>query len=151
MKKRAKSLSANTKGFSLVEVVLALGVAAFALLAIISLLPAGLKSARESIDESRAITLLGKVIADRQTSPSSNASIQYQLPPLGLTETNVIFVTENGEKVATPDQARYRVSYAALPVNSDRKDPYLVGVQIAWPAPATTPSGYVETLASFPQ
>ena len=50
-------------GFSLVEVVLALGVISFALVAIIGLLPIGLASGRGSIQESRANHLADEIFA----------------------------------------------------------------------------------------
>ena len=45
--------------FSLIEVVLALGIVSFALVAILGLLSVGLDSSRESIDDT-AVTLLGQ-------------------------------------------------------------------------------------------
>ncbi|MEJ0000613.1 MAG: hypothetical protein WDO13_16500 [Verrucomicrobiota bacterium] len=62
-------------GFSLVEVVLALAIAVFALLTIAALLPIGVKSNQISSDEFRAALLLTAVEADlRNTYPTANAS-----------------------------------------------------------------------------
>ena len=55
--------------FSLVEVVLALGVIGFALLAIIGLLPIGLQSGRASIQETRATHLAKEVFATLRSQP----------------------------------------------------------------------------------
>jgi hypothetical protein len=58
----------------LVEVALALGIMAFALLSILALLPIGVKSNQISAEEARAVNLLGLLEADlRNTHPSANA------------------------------------------------------------------------------
>ncbi len=58
----------------MVEVALAVGVAAFALLAILALLPLGLKSNQVSVEETRAATILTALEADlRNTHPSLNS------------------------------------------------------------------------------
>jgi uncharacterized protein (TIGR02598 family) len=51
-------MKAGPAGFSLVEVTLAMGVAAFALLAVVGLLPAGMKSAQDSNEQARATEIL---------------------------------------------------------------------------------------------
>jgi len=60
-------------GFTLVEVVIALAVFAFALLSILALLPMGLKSNRASTEEVRATCILTALEADlRNTHPLEN-------------------------------------------------------------------------------
>lgn len=60
-------------GFSLVEVAMALGVVAFALLSILALLPVGMKANQVSADESRAVGILSALEADlRNTHPNAN-------------------------------------------------------------------------------
>jgi type II secretory pathway pseudopilin PulG len=66
---------AGKGGFSLVEVVLALGIVAFALLSIMALLPAGISTNKVSTEEMHATDLLSLLTADlRNTHPSLNAS-----------------------------------------------------------------------------
>jgi uncharacterized protein (TIGR02598 family) len=55
-------------GFSLVEVVLAVGVIAFAFVAILGLLPAGLTQFRQAMDNSIASQIAQRVIMDAQQS-----------------------------------------------------------------------------------
>lgn len=57
----------------MVEIVLALGIVAFALLTLVALLPAGMKSNQVSTEETRAASLLTMLEADlRNTHPAAN-------------------------------------------------------------------------------
>src|ERR1043165_1889070 len=62
-------------GFSLVEVVVALGVIGFALLAILGLFPIGLKSGRASIQETRANHLAEQVFSTLRSQPFTAANL----------------------------------------------------------------------------
>jgi uncharacterized protein (TIGR02598 family) len=55
-------------GFSLVEVVIALGIAAFALLTLLTLLPTGIKSNRVSVEDATATSILTLLEADLRNS-----------------------------------------------------------------------------------
>ena len=50
--------SRTTAGFSLVEVVLALGVAAFCLIAVLGMLPVGLKTQQASVGQTKANAII---------------------------------------------------------------------------------------------
>lgn len=76
--------------FSIVEVVLALGVIGFALLAIIGLLPIGLQSGRASIQETRATHLASDVFTTLRSQPFTAASLSL----LGGSST-INLMTEN--------------------------------------------------------
>jgi type II secretory pathway pseudopilin PulG len=76
--------------FSLVEVVLALGVIGFALLAIIGLLPIGLQSGRASIQETRANHLAEQIFSTLRSQPFRAANLSL----LGGTST-IDLSTEN--------------------------------------------------------
>jgi type II secretory pathway pseudopilin PulG len=65
------SRSKSGAGFTLVEVAVAIGVIAFALLTLVALLPIGMKSNQISAEETRAVSILSAVEADlRNTHPS---------------------------------------------------------------------------------
>lgn len=67
------NFSSQHKAFSMVEIVLALGIVAFALLALIALLPTGIKSNQISTEETQAASILTMMEADlRNTHPSAN-------------------------------------------------------------------------------
>jgi len=65
--------SRKEPGFSLIEVVMALGVVAFAIVAIMGLLPTAVTSANDSKRESRAAFIAQGVFANLQASPFATA------------------------------------------------------------------------------
>jgi type II secretory pathway pseudopilin PulG len=142
-------------GFSLVEVVLALAICTFAILAIVALLPAGIQSTRDSVEESQAINVLSEVISDRQATPLNQVSMVYQLPAFtnSMTSpvTNSFGITDDNQFSIPLTHARYRVDYIVNPPVTGRLDPYQAWLKVSWPAQSVTPSGMVEGVVTFPQ
>lgn len=68
----------SSRGFSLVEVVLALGIISFVLVAIFGLFPVGYKNAQESRRETRAAYLAEQILNDLRSSPFTSASILHE-------------------------------------------------------------------------
>ena len=105
--------------FSLVEIVLAMGIIAFALIMLFALLPVGLKSNSDSIGETQAVNLLQALIADRQSSAFTNSSSVYNLPALNdvtATINGTFYLNEDGVTTnATPGNARYQINYTVYP------------------------------------
>src|ERR1700748_1416971 len=62
----SKKQSRKSRAFSLVEVVLALGVTSFAVLALIGTLPTGIKSVQDSSNESARANILQQIRAELQ-------------------------------------------------------------------------------------
>jgi len=60
------------KGFSLVEVVLALGIVSFAVMGIIGLFPVAMRSAQESQRETRAAVIAQQIFSDLKCFPGTN-------------------------------------------------------------------------------
>lgn len=73
-----------SSAFSLVEVVLALGICAFVLVALIGLFSSGLRAGRESEDQVQAANLASQIIALRMASPT-NGPASAAIPPLTST------------------------------------------------------------------
>lgn len=143
----------NRSAFSLVEVVIALGLATFALMGIIALLPMGFRIAGDSYDESRAVNAMTRIIADRRATPLSEASTYYTLPKMGSSDPEVVDsfgLKEDGTRVAinSADEV-YRVSFRTFAPVSGRKDPWRMWLRINWPAKGTNSSSAVETVATF--
>lgn len=142
------------EGFSLVEVTLALGIAAFCLLALFGLLPLGLQANQNSISQTAAASVLSSVIADlRATSKTSLTSSQYDIT-FGVTKS--LYFDGEGRTVTPTDPSatpRYRVtiSFPASPAGAFA--PTFVNLKLTWPAlvdPATsTPAGFVEMFAAL--
>jgi uncharacterized protein (TIGR02598 family) len=152
--------------FSLVEVVVAMGVVTFALIVLLGLLPVGLKSNNDSLGESQAVNLIQALIADRQSTAYATNSSIYNLPALTNVSTQTsgqLYVMEDAVTTnALPTLARYRVTYTVY-----RKDalyagntncpisgplmPVLINFSVSWPAAQTAPTSKVETTATFMQ
>jgi len=153
----------GTMAFSLVEIVLAMGIIAFALIVLFALLPVGLKSNTDSIGESQAVNLLQALIADRQASGYYTNSSVYNLPALTnvtTSSTGTLFIQEDGTTNASPGSARYQVSYTLYPAvyqfaaatnypATTVPMPVSMDFIVSWPAAATNRASSVETVATF--
>lgn len=97
MKLRRKS-----RGFSLVEVVLALGVAAFALMAVLGLLSVAINSGKEAADDTMLVSMSNNLLATWRGKPFAEIPLESNpaanLPP-GTTVTTDIYFDENGVRL----------------------------------------------------
>jgi uncharacterized protein (TIGR02598 family) len=135
--------------FSLVEVTLALGVAAFCLIAVFGLLPVGVQTNQRATSQTAAASIMANVIADLRTTPKPpviNTSVQYQIT-LGTAKT--LYFDEEGRFATAPDtNSRYRltVTFPTGPTGLAYAD-----VKVTWPAAAdpANASGSTEMFAAF--
>lgn len=145
----------RASGFSLIEVTLAIGIAAIVLLAILGLISNGIRASRASVEENRAANLASALIADRFATPYENASRLYAFPALtnGMTtQTGTFGVAEDySATLADMRSARYRVEYRIVAPAANKLDPYFGIFRITWPANAAAPEGVSEVAATFPQ
>src|SRR5438876_5057842 len=63
-----------TSGFSLVELTLALGIAAFCLIAVFGLMPVGVQTNRNATSQTAATNIMAAVVADLRATPTFNTS-----------------------------------------------------------------------------
>ena len=149
---------ATRLAFSLVEVTLALGIASFAIVLLVALLPIGLRSTRDSLEESAALNVIAAVVADRQATPYDTASTLYQLPALtpGMTvSSNSFGVSKDNDFIPSSNPAglttaRFRVDYRLTPPVSASLAPFVCQLKVSWPASSPTPTT-VETVVTFAQ
>lgn len=121
----------------MVEVVLALGIAAFCLVAMLGLLPSGLKSAKNTTDQTAASSLLDNIALDLRNTPSgSNSTPIYGITlPSGsgsaLPAANLFF-NEDGTTTTTraPLSTRYGV---LLTISNPTATTTTASIQIYWP------------------
>lgn len=73
------------RGFSLVEVVLALGICAFVLVALLGLFSTGLRAGRESEEQVQAANLASQILATRIAAPSDTNLASFAIPAAALT------------------------------------------------------------------
>src|SRR5436189_2271292 len=78
--------------FSLVEVTLALGVAAFCLIAVFGLVPVGVQTNRNATSQTAATNILSSVVSDLRASPqTSSNSPRYGIRKTKTEKTTVGF------------------------------------------------------------
>jgi uncharacterized protein (TIGR02598 family) len=148
-----KSRRHFSAGFSLVEVTLALGLAAFCLIALFGLLPLGVQTNQSSISQTAAASVLSSVVADLRATPrTSLTSPQYDIA-FGTAKS--LYFDSEGRAVTPTDASaipRYRVTITFPPSPAGAFAPTFVTLKVTWPAlvnPATTTADFVETFTAL--
>jgi uncharacterized protein (TIGR02598 family) len=106
-----------TRGFSLVEVVLALGVTSFVLMALIGALPAGVKTVKDSMNDSARSNILQEIRGElEEVTFGTSASASDNLVTTLASQTNYyspegLLLTSTGG--AVPSGAYYQATFAA--------------------------------------
>ena len=135
--------------FSLVEIVLALGVAGFCLVAIVGLMPVGVQTNRNANSQTAATNIMAAIVADLRTTPAA-ATTSPQFAITFDTEKTLFFGASGQASTSLGPDSRYRlnITWSSAPIGLH----YAV-LKVSWPAsvdPATaTPSGVVKTFAAF--
>ena len=161
MKKRCQN-ARSTAAFSLVEVVVALGVTIFCLIALFGLLSVGLRSNQTTIEQAGASTILSAVISDLYATPvtipsgSATNSLQFniKIPAVNAaTPVTTLYFAGNGSLAtnSTAASSTYRLTVTPIGTTGTRTATFL-DLTVTWPALATsaaTASGSVETFVSL--
>ena len=138
--------------FSLVEVVMALGICTFVLVALIGLFSSGWKMTRESEDQMQAANLASQIIASRIVAPTNSVS-NAAIPAgkLGQAYGNAYasedrFVGFDGLLTADASAAAYRIACNIGTNAATGSRLSQVYLRLTWPpqAPATNASGRYE-------
>lgn len=159
--------------FSLTEVVLALGISAFCLLVLLGLLPVGLNSNQSSREETSALNIASRMIADLQSIPKGKAAggANQAVDGLSIPEagenggTQTVYYTETPSDLdrthnfqSSPDNnTRFRITATLTPPASAsgtaQHTATCVHLLVSWPPhtdPATTrPAGSVATFVAL--
>ena len=137
-------------GFSLVEVVIALGIVSFAVLAIVGMMPMALKSAQESMRETDSTLIAQRIFSELKTGSGGNRSIttdansgtQTLLLTAHNSTNNFLAFKEDGtvltNATTAPANADYDF-YAQISVFTNTGVSNLSRVQIDITAPAEAP------------
>jgi len=137
----------SSAAFSLVELTLALGVAAFCLMAVIGLVPVAALTNHNATSQTAATNVIASVIADMRATTSSTS------PQYGITfgTAKTLYFDGAGQfatSLGTNSRYRVRITFPSSPSGLSYAD-----VKATWPAPVdpatTTPSGSVEIFAAF--
>jgi type II secretory pathway pseudopilin PulG len=146
----------STAAFSLVEVTLAIGVAAFCLVAVAGMIPAGLKIQRASANQTKANAVMSLIIGDFRAKmrlpPGLQSKSQEGVAGLGLhgnwatrATPDTLFFTNDGKQTpphqaytgtpAAPQDAVFRavVTYLYPPTATTS----VATITVTWPAAQT--------------
>ncbi len=155
------------RGFSLVEVVIAIGIVAFALLAVLGLLPVALGTNRDATQETEAANIAALLESDirstsRQFNPDGSSKSSTDGSPIygiqfdGRNASQVeLFLDVGGSRndasgVAYTDQTgKYRITVRFSPASGRNAVPLVI--LVTWPAQmnAADASGRFEMLTSL--
>jgi uncharacterized protein (TIGR02598 family) len=136
-------------GFSLVEVVIALGIVSFAVLAIVGMMPMALKSAQESMRETDSTLIAQRIFSELRTGSGGNRTVakdtnnSSQMISLSADSTNnFLAFKEDGTVKAFANSATANADYdfyAQISVFTNTGVSNLSRVQIDITAPAAAP------------
>ncbi len=138
-------------GMTLVEVALALGIAAIAIIIIIGLLPAGLSSSKEARSEQTATDILTEIeIEIRQSSigQTTTPRLGISLPFQDDDQSEAYFTSYGLMTSSGAGDAVYRATITRRNPANPALEAWHIAVE--WPVPAEVPQGFVETVVIRP-
>jgi len=141
---------ARCRGFSLIEVTIAMGVVAISLLTLFALIPVGLTTNQNSISQTAATNIITTVLADMRATPKTTATSTQFAVTFGTAKT--LYFDGDGVSSAAPTaNSRYRMSITFPPGAGGSKSSTFSYVQVTWPALATPANavGHCEMFAAF--
>lgn len=131
------------RAFSLVEVVLALGLVSFCLVAIIGMLPVGLQSVKNAKEESAAANALNQIAAGIRNATITNGSYQasggFEDITWSADGTSHEFsqpLSLEGQPEANTNEVRLKGHVELIAPGSDNQ-PSVAQISVAWPSSAT--------------
>jgi uncharacterized protein (TIGR02598 family) len=139
-----------TSGFSLVELTLALGIAAFCLVTVFALIPVAALANRNATSQTAAASILRSVAADLRATPkTSNASTQFAITGINTGATPPPLYFDNSGQASTGLTANSR--YQLNVIWSGSATLRYADLKVTWPAAATAAnaSGKAEVFAAF--
>ena len=149
--------STDSRAFSLVEVVLALGICAFVLVAMLGLFSTGLRTSRESEEQVQAANLASQILATRMAAPSNDTNLaHFAIPAQSLTNAYADIYGAAGATVGldgrTNSTAAYRISCRAGTNTLTGARLSQVYLMLSWPPQATiaNAAGRYETIVYVP-
>jgi uncharacterized protein (TIGR02598 family) len=135
--------------FSLIEVTLAVGVAAFCLIVVFGLMPVGVQTNRNAASQTTATNIIAAVIADLRATPTTSATSSQFGITFGTNPPPIYFDGAGQFTTAVGPNSRYQLNItwnASAPTGLKYAD-----FNLTWPAAATpaNASGGVEMFAAF--
>ena len=139
--------------FSLIDVTLSLGIAAFCLIAVFGLIPVGVQTNRNATSQTAAINIMAAVVADLRATPKTNTTstqfgITFGTPTTLYFDGSGQFATSRG--IDSRHQLNVTWNTSNLTGSCSPALP-CADLKVTWPAAATPAdaSGSAETFAAF--
>jgi uncharacterized protein (TIGR02598 family) len=154
----------NVDGFTLVEVMLALAIVSIGLIAILGLLPTGLRSARDAADNTISATIVQDVFSAIRTNQFTTVDLStFGFPqvvgqptaPYNLLNsypTITAYFDQEGFKPVTPQDNYFQVNLTFT--NQTPLALSMVTATVVWPAHANNPANhsvFVTRIAQYNQ
>ncbi len=144
-----KRFAHRASAFSLVEVTLALGVAAFCMIAVFGLLPVGVQTNRNATSQTAATNIIAAVAADLRATPKTSATSSQFGITFGTNPPPLYFDAAGQFTTSLSANSRYQLNITwnpSAPTGSRYAD-----LKVTWPAAATpaNASGSTEMFAAF--
>ena len=140
--------TSKNSAFSLIEVTLALGVAAFCLLAVFGLMPVSMQTNRNATSQTAATSIIAGVVADLRATPTANpTSSQF-----GITfGTNATLYFDGAGQSSTSPTRKFPLSTEYNVEWLLRAHCRYADFKVTWPATATAANatGSTEMFAAF--
>ena len=148
MKPTPASRSCRRCGFTLVEVIVAVGMVTFALVTVVALLPSGLKSHQFATDQARNVQVLNdlaRAVKGVHRKESDPTKFEF-LPPLesvsvGSGTSNLWLYADGTVSSTKPQQRDLRGAVRIEQLSSPVAGTLPVSISVAWPGTATYQGG----------
>ena len=137
------------------EIVLALGIMSFCVVALLALFSIGINSGRDSQEELTASHLVQGIIGSRRSAPAADLGSEFPLPALvagGSKGNTVVLLGPDGRIAASSSEARYALKYRIEAPAAGETKPFNVYLCAYWPAQGAlaSASGRYELAVTFP-
>jgi len=135
-----------TSAFSLIELTVTIGIAAFCLIAVLGLMPVGMRTNRNATSQTAATNIMAAVISDLRATPKANNNSSQFAITFGTPAT--LYFDGSGQFTTTPGaNSRYQLSVTWYGTTGSR----YADLKVTWPAAAATAnaSGSTEMFTAF--
>ena len=113
---------------------MALGIAAFCLLAIFGLLPVGMKSHQNAIEQTAVAGIATGIMADLRTTPATNSTIpNYNI---AIPTNTKLYLREDGSATSASGTDSKYLAWVSFSVPPQPRAATMVHLLITWPAAA---------------
>ncbi|PAZ00661.1 MAG: hypothetical protein CAK90_04285 [Spartobacteria bacterium AMD-G4] len=140
-------------GFSLIEVVIALGIFAFCIVAIVGLLPVGMNSVRSVSNENNAIHIASSIEGIWQVAPLGSTITMPNIItnlPVSTSQNSTYYFNEFGEPLTNSTGASLKMSYTTVNYTAaGTGNATTVNMAFSWPPGAGNPNNQTKREFSY--